>query len=395
MSASSKIIGPAVGGIIGIVIFGLAFLWFRSTYSIKGTIQVDTGIEIRQARQTDVSLIQGFVSEDLDQLVAEYNSFKNRQTDKMVEQLVLKSKEISDSKKPKTEIENKEEIVEKALATDPDEAEKETIDQRIREYAKNAVYCRKSIPDIRKGKYYYESGAEFWEEKISNLKDYERVVVDEASLNYETTWEPTGGLGKEPIQIVKAVVRTNLTGAIEQEPAEEPAKEKPEEKVRDEVVPGSYLTKDDVMSLAVELNKELRSEYNDVAGKSSDLILTMTIEQTKTDDKGNFVFKDKVVQPGKFIIFSKFDVLSAEGEPVEFMWFHPVNVSIKRLALDKTTVVNLDELNMSKPPYLDIHIPEKEEVYLELVDKLTAKLKEPEKENADASNIIDELLMTE
>jgi len=102
-----------------------------------------------------------------------------------------------------------------------------------------------------------------------------------------------------------------------------------------------------------------------------------------------------VVQPGNFIIFSKFDILSTEGDPIEFMWFNPVNVSIKRLAFDKTTIVNLDELNLSKPPYLDIYIPEKEELYLELVDMLTEKFEKPEKENTESENIIDELLMTE
>jgi len=398
MSISPKLIGKTVGGIVGIAICAFAFLWFRSTYSIQGTIQVDTGIEIRQARQTDVSLIQGFVSEDLDQLVAEYNSFKKKKTEKVFKQLLKKSQEISDAKKPKPKIDIKVDGVKDALDVEPDETEEETIRKRIREYAENAVYCREEIPDVRQGKDYYETGATFWEEKITNLKDFERVVVDEASLNYETTWKPTGGLGTEPIQVVKAVIRTNLTDAsVSDEPSGE-ASEEEEKQTKskiDEVVRESFLTKEDLMNSAVELNRELKSEYKVVAGKSTDLILTMTIEQTKTDDKGSFFFKNKVVQPGNFIIFSKFDILSTEGDPIEFMWFNPVNVSIKRLAFDKTTIVNLDELNLSKPPYLDIYIPEKEELYLELVDMLTEKFEKPEKENTESENIIDELLMTE
>ena len=263
----------------------------------------------------------------------------------------------------------------------------------MREYAENAVFCREEIPEIREGKKFYEIGALFWEEKITNLKDFDKIIVDDASLNYETAWHSTGGLGTEPIQIVRAVIRTNIFYVKPEKPEPEIPEKKPEKPKIDEVIPGSFLTKKEVMSFAVALNKGLRSEYKEISRKSSDLILTMTIEQTQTDDKGNFIFKNKTVQPGDFIIYTKFDILSIQGEPVEFMWFNPVNVSIKRLDFDKTTILNLDELNQSKPTYLDIYIPETEEIYIRLLDKLEEKIKNPKKKVDGSKTIIDELLM--
>ena len=395
MRISPTLISKIAGGIIAVGICAVAFLWLRSTYSIQGTIQVDTGIEVIQARQADVILIQGFVTEDLDQLVAEYNSFKKQQIEKTLKQLLKKSKENAGLKKPAAKVEIKVEINKEGLDSIPDKNENETITKRVRKYAENAVYCREKIPEIREGKEYYEAGAVFWEEKITNLKDFDKLVVDDASLNYETAWQATGGLGTEPIQIVRAVIRTNIFNVKISEPAPEIPEKKSEKPKIDEVIPGSFLTKEEVMSFAVALNKGLKSEYKEIARKSSDLILTMTIEQTETDDKGLFIFKNKVVQPGNFIIYTKFDILSMQGVPVEFMWFTPVNISIKRLAYDKSTFLNLDEINQSKPPYLDIYIHENEELFLKLVDKLEAKLKKTKKEVGKSKTIIDELLMAE
>ena len=402
MSVSPKLIGKTIGGIVGLGICALAFLWFRSTYSIQGTIQVDTGIEIRQARQIDVNLIQGFVTDDLDQLVAEYNSFRKEQLEVVFERLMEKSRGKFGTENPEEKtIVNVEEKIEYPEA-DSDKAENDTIRKRIREYAENAIYCREKIPEIPEGKEFYEAGALFWEEKISNLKDFDRVIVDEASLNYETTWKPSGGLGEEPIQIVKAIIRTNVINLanVSIEPVKENVEEaektvETEKSKVNEVVPGSLLTKEEVMDFAVELNRALNTEQKVIAGKSRDLILAMTMDQTKTDNKGSFVFKNKSVQPGNYILSSKFDILSIEGIPVEFTWFNPVKISINRFAFDKTTLVNLDEVNQSKPPYMDIYIPEKEELYLELVDMLNLEFKKPEIEVDESENIIDELLLNE
>ena len=395
MKMSPTLISKIATVIIAVGICAVAFLWLRSTYSIQGNVQIDTGVEVIEARQTDVILIQGFVTEDLEKFVAEYNSFEKQQTENTLNQLLKKSKEKADAKKskekPKTKIGKKIKI----LNNENNETENETIGKRVREYAENAVYCREEIPEIREGKEFYEVGALFWEEKITNLKDFDKLIVDDASLNYETAWRSTGGLGTEPIQIVRAVIRTNIFYVKPSNPAPEIPEKKPEKLKIDEVIPGSFLTKKEVMSFAIALNKGLRSEYKEISRKSSDLILTMTMEQTQTDDKGNFIFKNKVVQPGNFIVYTKFDILSIQGEPVEFMWFNPVNISIKRLAFDKTTILNLDELNQSKPPYLDIYIPETEEIFIRLLDKLEEKIKKPKEEVGKSKTIIDELLMTE
>jgi len=395
MKVSPTLIGKIAGGIIAVAICAVAFLWFRSTYSIQGNVQVDTGVEVIQARQTDVILIQGFVTEDLEQLVQEYNSFEKKQTKKTFEQLLKKSKENATAKKSTAKTDVKIEKKLPILDNQNNETEDETINKRVREYAENAVYCREEIPEISEGKEFYEAGAVFWEEKITNLKDFDKLVVDDASLNYETAWQSIGGLGTEPIQVVRAVIRTNIFNVKVSEPTPEIPKKEPEKPKVDEVIPGSFLTKKEVMNFAIALNKGLKSEYKEVARKSADLILTMTIEQTQTDEKGNFIFKNKVVQPGNFIIYTKFDILSMQGVPVEFMWFNPLNISIKRLAFDKTTILNLDELNQSKPPYLNIYIPETEETYIRLIDKLEANIKKPVKKVDKSKTIIDELLMTE
>ena len=396
MKFSPTLIAKIAGVIIAIGICAVAFLWLQSTYSIQGNIQIDTGVEVIEARQTDVILIQGFVTEDLDKLVAEYKSFEKQQTENTLNQLLKKSKENAATKKPEEiptpKIEKKIEI----LNIENNETEDEIITKRIREYAENAVLCREEIPEIREGKEFYEVGAVFWEEKITNLKDFDKLIVDDASLNYETAWQSTGGLGTEPIQIVRAVIRTNIINVQITKPTPEIPEEKPKKPEKpkvDEVIPESFLTKKEVMSFAVALKKGLRSEYKEIARKSSDLIMTMTMEQIQTDDKGNFIFKNKVVQPGNYIIYTKFDILSIQGEPVEFMWFNPVNISIKRLAFDKTTILNLDELNQSNPPYLDIYIPETEEIFIRLIDKLEEKIKKPKKKIDESKTIIDELLM--
>ena len=404
MKISPTLIAKITGGIIAIGICAVAFLWLRSTYSIQGNVQIDTGVEVVEARQTDVILIQGFVKEDLDKLVAEYNSFEKMQIENTLNQLLKKSKENAATKKTEKKAEKKTKIkIEKKIKVldnknKDNDNEKEIITKRVRKYAENAVYCREEIPIITEGKEFYEAGADFWEEKITNLKDFDKLIVDDASLNYETVWQSTGGLGTEPIQIVRAIIRTNITNVKITEPPQEIPKvkpKKPEKEKIDEVIPGSFLTKKEVMNFALALNKGLKVEYREIARKSSDLILTMTIEQTQTDDKGNFVFKNKVVQPGNYIVYSKFDILSLQGEPVEFMWFTPVNISIKRLAYDKTTILNLNELNQSKPSYLDIYIPETEEIFLKLLDKLEEKIKKPNKEVSESKTIIDELLMAD
>jgi len=394
MKFSPKFIAKIAGGVIGVGICAVAFLWLRSTYSIQGTVQIDTGIEVRQAVQTDVILIQGFVTQDLEQLVLEYNKFKDEQTKKTITQLLKKSKENGGTKKEEPKIEIKEEKVNLVILTD--EAEKEIVTKRIREYAENAIYCREEVPLIKEGQEFYKKAATFWEEKISNLKDFDKLVVDDASLNYETAWLP-GGLGSENIQVVRAIIRTNLVSVDISKPILEIPEEKPsppEKPKIDEVFPGSFLTEKEVKDFAVALNKSLKSEYKTIARKSSDLILSMTIEQTKTDEKGLFVFDNKVIQPGKYLIYTKFDILSMEGIPVEFMWFYPVNISMKKLAFDKTTFINLDELNQSKPPYLNIYLPENEEIFLKLLDTLEKEIKN-KKNNNKPENIIDELLMSE
>ena len=99
MKISPTLISKIAGAVITIGICAVAFLWFRSTYSIQGNVQIDTGVEVIEASQTDVILIQGFVTEDLDKFVAEYNVFEKQQTKNTLNQLLKKSKEKQTQKK--------------------------------------------------------------------------------------------------------------------------------------------------------------------------------------------------------------------------------------------------------------------------------------------------------
>ena len=76
--------------------------------------------------------------------------------------------------------------------------------------------------------------------------------------------------------------------------------------------------------------------------------------------------------------------MSSEGERVEFSWFNPVTISLKRLAFDKSSVVNLDELNQSKPPVDNIYIPDTDELLLDVLDGLKKKIDD---ENAKISSL--------
>jgi hypothetical protein len=99
----------------------------------------------------------------------------------------------------------------------------------------------------------------------------------------------------------------------------------------------------------------------------------------QTDTDGSYVFAGPDVQPGNYYVFTQYDVLSTEGEPVEFMWYCPVTVPQRRLALKKSVTLNLDDLNQGKPATLGMYIPDREELYLQLIDEIQKKEK-PAKE---------------
>jgi hypothetical protein len=245
------------------------------------------------------------------------------------------------------------------------------------QYTQNANYCREDAVSCPIGALFYERGSLFWESKADNLREYKRLIFDEVTTNYVTTWID-GGLDGNKIQVVKAVVQTNLT--IQQlKAALGEIVEKKEEPITpkgNSLLPGYALTTNDIISVVANLKRDLQQKYRTLLRKAEDLMIEMTVDQVTTDEDGKFLLKGKTVRPGKFFLSSEYDLLSSEGERVEFSWFYPVTISLKRFAFNKSTTVNLDELNQSKPAIKQIYIPDAEEMFLDILGGLKKTIKQ-------------------
>ena len=155
---------------------------------------------------------------------------------------------------------------------------------------------------------------------------------------------------------------------------------KKEETTKD-VLQALEVATNDIMNAAAEIERSLNERNLYAIAETANLLREKILDTRKTNTDGSFVFKGDDVQPGRYIVFTRYDVLSTEGEPVEFMWFQPVTVPIKRFALKKAVTVNLDELNQSKPATLNLYVPDRDELYLQLIDEIREKRTEQD-ENA-------------
>ncbi len=422
MQISPVLIGKVAGAVAVVAVCIPLYLWSRADYSIEGTIQVDTGAYPSFARNIDVRLIHRAADEEMQKLVTEYKTFRDFRVGKTLGQLRGQAEDMQPpGEEPATPESDSSGIIENMLRSaseavdtaapieeetsppmpEPDERERENVKERIWTYARHETYCRDCVPLCPLGPPFYVKGARFWEEKASKLKDAGRLVVDEASVNYETTWMEYGGLGDEPVQFVKAVIRTNVPAAALESGASPAGSAKPArkkepgaKKARGQgAIAGSPLTTNEILKAAAELQRDLQQKYQTVFRRSNELLIEMTLDQVTTDDEGHYVFRGDAVQPGNFVISAKYDVLSAEGKQIEFMWFHPVNLSLRRFAFNKSTVVNLDELNQSRPPFLDVYVPTRDEIFLELVDELKKAEEKPDEtdETDETTNVVSDV----
>jgi hypothetical protein len=266
--------------------------------------------------------------------------------------------------------------------------ERTQVTERVQRYLDFALYCRNQMEEVNVGADFFELGAQYWEDRATRLKEMGRLLVDDAEPSYETSWLPYAGLGEEPSQKVLTVVRADKRaqlGAIERAKSEAAgsAKKQAREKGRaatarrqvDEggVIAGAPVTTNEILDLVTRVQQRLRQQYVDMLKRSDEKLLALTVEQVTTDEDGRFIFSGDVIQPGDFLLFARYDMLTTDGEQVEFMWFQPVAISLRRFAFDKSTVVALDELNQHRPACLEVAEPTRETLFDEMVAVLKAE----------------------
>ena len=397
MKISPSLIGKISGAIAVIAICIPLFLWSKSNYTIKGRVQVDTGVYVNPARNVDVKLILGSVDDQLKILVSEYESYRDFRKEKTIELILGQKTQSTTNSSEKTDSDAIKNMLASTIGktgeilkinlSELDDEERELVTTLVSKYYQNSNYCRDQAAGCPIGALFYEKGSLFWENKADNLIENKRIIFDEISTNYLTTWV-NGGLGGEPIQIVETVIVTNITiqeikAALGDTHEEDPA-EKPKQIDRSAILLDLNISTNDILEAVTDLKKDLQQKYRAILSKSDDLLIEMILDQVTTDENGDYIFKGKSVKPGKYFIASQYDILSSEGERVEFSWFNPINISLKRLAFDKSSVVNLDELNQSKPPVDNIYIPDTDELLLDVLDGLKKKIDD---ENAKISSL--------
>ena len=402
MKISPSLIGKICGAIAVVAICIPLFMWAKSNYSIKGRVQVDTGTYVSPARNIDVKLILGSVDDQLKILVSEYESYRDFRKEKTIELILEQKKQSTTNTSEKTDSGTSKETIKNILAStveiseeagkikinlsELDDKERELVTTLVSKYYQNSNYCRDQAAGCPIGSLFYEKGSLFWENKADNLIENKRIVFDEIATNYVTTWVD-GGLGGEPVQVVETVIVTNITiqeikAALGDTPEEEVA-ESPKRVDKSAVLLDLDISTNDILEAVTDLKRDLQQKYRAILSKSDDLLIEMILDQVTTDENGNYLFKGKTVKPGRYFISTQYDILSSEGERVEFSWFNPVTISL-RLAFNKSSIINLDELNQSKPPVDNIYIPDTDELLLDIFDGLKKKIDE---ENAEISSL--------
>jgi len=370
MSVSPAGIGKMVGAVAGLGGLAALIFWFRASYSIEGTIIVDMGTHKSPARQIEVRLIDRAAEDRITNLVAEYQMFREAWPTIMASQLFVKALEnVATAAAPRdTALDIGRLEVSGARGTD----DPKEVAERVATYRAHAAFCRARSEDCPLGKEFYRRGAAFWEGKAHRIEKTGSLDADDESVRYVTTWMDSSGLGDEPVQVVSVVRSTNATDRAR------PGRSRNGDTVRavgkpvrreGGVVPGSTLTSNEVGAAAVAFQQALDKECRTMIPSAEKILLDMTVATTNTDDEGAFVF-NAGLQPGAYLVFARYDASSTENENVSFIWFQPVNVTAKRFAFSRRTVVPLDELNQRRPQVLEVKTPTAEDVYTDLAAQL-------------------------
>ncbi len=274
MKISPSLIGKISGAIAVIAICIPLFLWSKSNYTIKGRVQVDTGVYVNPARNVDVKLILGSVDDQLKILVSEYENYRDFRKEKTIELILEQKKQSTSNSLEKSDSNTTKNAISNMLAStvgktgetwkinlaELDDEERELVTTLVSKYYQNSNYCRDQAAGCPIGAVFYEKGSLFWESKADNLIENKRIIFDEISTNYITTWV-NGGLGGEPVQVVETVIITNITfqeikAALGDTHEEDPA-EKPKQIDRSAILLDLNISTNDILGAVTDLKKDL------------------------------------------------------------------------------------------------------------------------------------------
>ncbi len=362
MSVPSATIGKVAGGIVGVGLVAMLVLWARSTYTIEGRIEVDMVTHRTPVRDIEVWLIERAAEDDMTNFVAEYESFMHEWPQTSASQLFVKALEhIAHANTGTASAATLDTGALKASGASSSRSDAEVRAEGFRAYAKACREMKEACPI---GGAFYDHGARFWENQAA------RLAKEGGGVIYTTRWVSAGGLGGEPVQVVSVVAPqggTARTGAHDAKTPSKAAKAPPRE---GGIVPGSTLTTNEVRAAAAEYEQALDQEYARLFRDANNRLVSLTNAQTKTDEDGRYVFSGDAVQPGHYLVFAKYDTFSTENEQISFMWFQPVDVTPRRLAFSRKTVVDLNSDNQRKPQVLDMKVPTTNDLFTVLADRL-------------------------
>lgn len=396
-------VGKLAGLAVGITLLTLLVLWSRARYTIEGTVRVEEGSAAGPARGIEVRLVSKNYEDSVAQLANQYQQVYDRAIQAAVTQLVAKVNDIkaatnaagrsgelsldaltpADTRSARERLREEHPDVQKLVRALEKELgpltddERKDVSARVQRYLEFSLYCRDMMAVAPIGARFYERAAQYWEARAEELKKTGRAIVDDAALSYQTEWF-TGGLGDEPVQRVTRFSRTNeaLLAALaaaqrgEDKPKPKPATAPPKQPRSGGVLPDSSLTTNDMQAVIAATLRELQHTHDSVVRAAEDALLDETLDITTTDDQGQFVFRGDTVQPGSYLVFAKYDILSLEGEQVQLMWLEPVTVTLKRFAFNKSTRLDLTELNQRRPAVMELRVPAQDALFGTLVERL-------------------------
>lgn len=362
-----------------IALVALLIIWSRAHYTIDGVIAVEgqptpSGLEVR--------LMAASIEDDVALLTNDLAMVQQSLTHTLVTQLAARVAVEKKARQQKDTLDVDILDVSRRTAGRGDDLGPRTPDEerelaaRMERYLSYALYCRERMKECGVGTAFYELGAQFWEDKVAALRDSGRLAADDATRAYETEWLAGQGLGDEPVQRVRALVSTNAVyRELHQEQTEAAAKKqakrnavtKPKE---GGIVTGSALSTNDVLPLVDTLLRTLQQRQQEALLRAEESMLNATLDITRVDDEGRFIFKGGSVQPGHFVVFSRMEALSLDGERMEYMWYEPVYVPLKRFAFNKRATLRLTELNTRTPAVLNAAPPARDTIISTIVTEL-------------------------
>jgi len=396
-------VGKLAGLAAGITLLTLLVLWSRARYTIEGSVRVEEGSAAGPAKRIEVRLVSESYEESVAQLARQYQQAYEAAVQAAVTQLAAKVNNIrtptnaagragglsldalapADARSARERLREEHPDVQKLVRALEKELgpltddERKDVSARVQRYLEYSLYCRDMMQVAPVGARFYERAAQYWEERAEALKKTGRAITDDAALSYKTEWT-TGGLGEELVQRVSRYSRTNQALLAAREaarsgeaaPTPTPATPPRKQPRGGGVLPHSTLTSNELQQVLAATLRELQHTHDTVVRAAEDALLDETLDIAVTDDEGRFVFRGETVQPGSYLVFAKYDILSLEGEQVQLVWFEPVTVTLRRFAFNKSTRLDLTELNQRRPAVMELRVPREHELAATVLEQL-------------------------